>query len=247
MTSWHLERSGPVAVIALQRPPINALDQEALDELARVIQTVRGTSAVRALVVTGRPGAVFCSGGDLKYWRGIRDGRRVRESGRSVFQQLERLEIPTLAAIDGSVIGDGLALALACDIRVASAGASFRLPELAYGFIPGWGPIRPLISAVGLAHATSMLLTGRTVGSREAFTIGLVHEVVAPERLEETALARAGALAAASAAAVRSAKRALRGGDEGACFEEVWGARDWEEGIEALLGKRAPAFGRNDP
>lgn len=246
MTSWHLERSAPVAVLTLQRPPINALDQEALDELGRVIESVRG-SAARALVVTGRPGTVFCSGGDLKYWRGIRDGRRVSESGRSVFERLERLEIPTLAAINGSVIGDGLALALACDIRVACDGASFRLPELGYGFIPGWGPIRPLIAAVGRTHAASMLLTGRTVDAYEARAIGLVHEVVLPEHLEEAVSSRAAALAAASPVAFRSAKRALLGADERACFEEVWGSRDWQEGVEALLGKRAPAFERSDP
>lgn len=246
MTSWQLKRSGPVAVLTLQRPPINALDQEALDELARVIESLRGSATERALVVTGQPGKVFCSGGDLKYWRGIRDGRRVSESGRSVFERLERLEIPTLAAINGSVIGDGLALALACDIRVACDGASFRLPELGYGFIPGWGPIRPLIAAVGRTHAASMLLTGRTVDACEARVIGLVHEVVLPEHLEEAVLSRAGALAAASPVAFRSAKRALRGADERACFEEVWGSRDWQEGVEALLGKRAPASGRSD-
>ena len=159
---------------------------------------------------------------------------------------MARSPLPTVAAVNGAAVGAGMNLALACDIRVACDGASFRLPELGYGFIPGWGPIRPLISAVGRAHAASMLLMGRTVDACEARAIGLVHEVVLPEHLEEAALARADALAAASTAAVRSAKRALRGADERACFEEVWGSRDWEEGIEALLGKRTPAFGRSD-
>jgi enoyl-CoA hydratase/carnithine racemase len=169
----------------------------------------------------------------------------VSESGRSVFARIVELEIPTLAAINGAVVGDGLALALACDIRLAGEGASFRLPELGYGFIPGWGPIRSLVSLVGRGHATGMLLTGRAYAATEAHLIGLVHEVVPQDRLEEVAMARARALATASAPAVRSAKRALGGGDERGCFEQVWGSRDWEEGIEALLGKRAPVFGRS--
>lgn len=244
MKSWQLTRAGPVALLTLRRPPVNALDQEALGELARTITAVRQGASDRALVITGGRGKVFCSGGDLKYWRSVRDGRRVSESGRSVFASIEELDIPTLAAINGAVVGDGLALALACDIRLASEAASFRLPELGYGFIPGWGPIRPLVSLVGRARATEMLLTGRSYGSAEAHGIGLVHEVVRPDALAEAALDRARALAAASSAAVRSAKRALRGADERGCFEEVWGSRDWEEGVEALLGKRAPAFGR---
>jgi len=243
MASWAFQQSGAVAVLTLDRPPINALDQEALDELARLVEGVGNASTCRALVVGGGGGKVFCSGGDLKYWRGIRDGRRVSESGCAVLEQLARLDIPTLAALNGSAIGDGLALALACDIRFACEAAAFRLPELRYGFIPGWGTIRALTSTVGRAHATRMLLTGRAVGASEALAIGLVHEVVPAEQLEEAALACARDLATASAPAVRSAKRALRGADERACFEEVWGSKDWEEGVAALLGKRAPVFG----
>ena len=244
MASWQLARAGPVAVLTLCRAPVNSLDQEALDELARLIGAVCESATDRALVITGGEGKVFCSGGDLKYWRSVRDGRRVSESGRSAFALIEGLEIPTLAAINGAVVGDGLALALACDIRLASETASFRLPELGYGFIPGWGPIRPLVSLVGRAHATAMLLTGRSYGSAEAHAIGLVHEVVEPGRLAEAGMDRALTLAAASSPAVRSAKRALGGADERRCFEEVWGSHDWEEGVEALLGKRAPVFGR---
>ncbi len=242
MGSWQLDRMGTVARLTLTRPPVNALDQEALDELAVAIAEVAAIGVPRALVLTGGLRNIFCSGGDLKYWRAIRDGGRVSDSGRSVFSRIERLDIPTVAALNGSVIGDGLALALACDLRMASETASFRLPELGYGFIPGWGPIHSLVSLVGRARATEMLLTGRLYDAREARHIGLVHVVTSPERLEKAAMALARSLAALSAPALSAAKCALRGGDERACFERVWGRKDWEEGIEALFAKRSPAF-----
>lgn len=166
----------------------------------------------------------------------------MSESGRSTFQRLERLDIPTIAALNGSVIGDGLALALACDLRIGCEGTSFRLPELGYGFIPGWGPIRPLVGIIGRAEAANMLLTGRTYDAAKALGIGLVHEVVVSEQLLETAMVLARALSAMSARALRAAKCALRGTDERECFQEVWGKEDWEEGIEALLEKRPPRF-----
>ncbi len=241
MASWKVDGVGAVARLTLARPPANALDQEALDELAAAIVEARGA---RALIVTGGLRNVFCSGGDLKYWRAIRDGGRVSDSGRAVFSEIERLEIPTVAALNGSVIGDGLALALACDLRLASESASFRLPELGYGFIPGWGPIHSLIDLVGRARATEMLLTGRSCDAHQARQMGLVHDVVSPERLEEAALRLTQSLAALSAPAMRAAKCALRGGDERACFEGVWGKEDWEEGIEALFARRPLAFDR---
>jgi enoyl-CoA hydratase/carnithine racemase len=242
MSSWQLDRCGCTARLTLSRPPVNALDQQALHELATALGEVAADRASRALVVTGGLHHIFCSGGDLKFWRRIRDGRQVSESGRSVFERLERLEIPTIAALNGSVIGDGLALALACDIRIACELTSFRLPEVAYGFIPGWLPIRSLTAIVGRAEATNMLLTGRAYDAARAMQVGLVHEVVPSKQLEEAAMAHARALAAASAPAVRAAKCALRGGDERECFRGVWGNQDWEEGIGALLGKRPAKF-----
>lgn len=244
MSSWQLDQVGPVARATLTRPPINALDQRALDDLAAAIVEVDANHAARALVVSSGLQNIFCSGGDLKYWRSIRDGRQVSEYGRSVFEQIENLEIPTIAALNGRVIGDGLALALACDFRVASDMASFRLPELAYGFIPGWGPIHPLVCLVGRARAAEMLLMGRSYDASEALRVGLVHEVVPSVQLQEAAMARACALSAMPAAAMRAAKCALRGGDERTCFQEVWGKEDWQEGIDALFAKRTPTFPR---
>lgn len=236
-------QEGPISLITLTRPPINALDREALNELAGVVARADTDREIRALVITGGIDGIFCSGGDLKYWRQVRDGQEVGGVGREVFARIERLSKPTLAAINGHVIGDGLGLALACDLRIVSETATFRLPEAAYGFIPGWGLIRWLVALVGRANASELLLTGQPVGAARAREIGLVNDVVPPDRLLDEALRRARQMATLSPTALGAAKCALRGGDEGACFEAVWGGTDWRDGIDALLAKRVPAFG----
>jgi enoyl-CoA hydratase/carnithine racemase/sugar phosphate permease len=241
--SFIRRREGPVAVLTLARPPINALDHAALDDLAEAVRETEADKEIRALVITGGIDGIFCSGGDLRYWRQVCDGQEVSRAGREVFARIEQLPKPTIAAINGHVIGDGLALALACDLRIAAEAATFRLPELAYGFIPGWGLIHRLVALVGRGNGSELLLTGRPMEAARARAIGLVNEVVPADRLIDEALARATEMAAFSPSALRAARCALLGGDERVCFEAVWGGADWREGIDALLAKRAAAFG----
>lgn len=229
-------------LITLTRPPINVLDRDALDELADVVAELGIDRETRVVVLTSGIDGIFCSGGDLKYWRQVHDSTDVSRAGNRIFDGIERLPQITLAAINGHVIGDGLALALACDLRVASETATFRLPEVAYGFIPGRGVVRRLVSMAGPGHASELLLTGRPVGAARARQMGLVNQVVPPDQLGAEALRRAREMAAFSTAAVRAAKCALRGGEERACFEAVWGGADWREGVESFLAKRTPAF-----
>jgi enoyl-CoA hydratase/carnithine racemase len=242
MGVWVLGREGEVALLTLSRPPVNALDQENLDELGWIASRLEADQEVRVVVIIGGIEGIFCSGGDLKYWGKIRDGREVSRAGRQVFSRIERLPQPTIAAINGQVIGDGLTLALACDFRIASEAATFRLPEVAYGFIPGWGLIHRLVALVGRARAAELLLTGQRLEALLAQEIGLINEAVPPDQLKARALKRALELAALSPAALRAAKCALSGGDERACFMTVWGEADWQEGIDALLNKRLPRF-----
>ncbi len=242
MNSWIVKREGPVTLLLLKRPPINALDREALEELGGAVGEIRADGETRVLVITGGIEGIFCSGGDLRYWRQVRNGKEVSRIGRSVFAQIERFPKPTIAAINGHVVGDGLSLALACDLKIASRAATFRLPEVAYGFIPGWGLIPRLIASVGKTNGSGLLLTGQPVDASRAHTLGLLNEVVASEKLMDEALTRGRQMAALSPAAFRAAKCALLGGDEKACFEAIWSRKDWQEGIDALLSKRTPMY-----
>jgi enoyl-CoA hydratase len=246
MNSLILRREGAVAHLILTRPPINALDREALEEIGVAVEEVRADRETRVLVITGGIEGIFCSGGDLKYWRQVQNENEAGKTGRRVFAQIERLPKPTIAAINGQVIGDGLALALSCDLRIASPLATFRLPEVAYGFIPGWGLIRHLIASVGRTHASRFLLTGHPVDARRAYEMGLLNEVVPADRFADEVRALGARMAALSPAALRAAKCALRGGDEKACFEAVWSGDDRREGIDALLSKRTPLYGVGD-
>jgi len=143
------------------------------------------------------------------------------------------------------VIGDGLNLALACDLRIASEAATFQLPEVAYGFIPGWGLIHRLVVLIGRAKTTELLLTCQQLEAQRAYGMGLINEIVPSEQLINHTLERAREISSFSPAALRAVKCALRGGDERSCFRTVWGGTDWKEGIVALLEKRAPLFGSN--
>ena len=242
MKSTNLRREGPVAILTLNRPPINALDQAALDELNDAVGEVEADPDSRVLVVTGGIDGIFCTGGDLKHWRDIHDGKEVSRAGREVFGRIERLQKPTIAAINGHVIGDGLSLALVCDLRIASETATFRVPEAAYGFIPGWGFIRRLVASVGRGNAAALLMTGQPIEACRAQMMGLVNELVPTESLQEVAMSWAKQLAALSPASLRALKCVLLGGDERICFEAVWGGKDWGEGIDALMTKRIPVF-----
>lgn len=242
MGSWVRRREGSVTLLTLQRPPINTLDWEALDELAEAVGEAASDQETRALVITGGIDGIFCSGGDLKYWGQFRDGKKVSRVGREAFAQIERLSKPTIAAINGHVIGDGLSLALACDLRIASDAATFRLPEVANGFIPGWGLIHRLVAVVGRGHASELLLTGQPVKATRAQLMGLVNEVVSSDRFIDEVLRRALEMAAFSPAALRAAKCVLLGVEEEVCFEAVWAGTDRREGIDALFARRKPRF-----
>ena len=240
MGAWHREVEGAVTILTLTRPPINALDGPALEELGHNLTAIAADAGVRVLVITGGHGRVFCAGGDLEYWKHISDGCAVRDAGRRVFAQLASLELPTVAAINGHVVGDGLALALACDLRWVADDATFRLPELRYGFIPGWGTLEQLIRLIGRSHATDLLLTGRALGAAAAEAMGLVHAVVPRGRLPDEARLLGWVMAALPPAAVRAAKRALKSGEASAAFAGVWGSAEWVDGMKAFHEERVP-------
>ena len=242
MNAVSLRCEGHVDIITLQRPPINALDMETLSGLSEAVESAKTDPGSRVLLIASGLDGIFCSGGDLKFWMGIANGRDVGDAGRRVFAQIESFPKPTIAVLNGHVIGDGLSLALACDLRVASETVSFRMPEASYGFIPGWGSVKRLIAAAGRANASEMLLTGKQITADRARIIGIVNETVPSEALMKFSRETASRIAGFSPASLRAIKCALRGGNESLCFESVWGKEDWEEGISALMQKRDPEF-----
>ncbi len=244
---------GHVAIVTIEREDaLNALNAELLLELATAFDLIEGDADVRALVITGA-GRAFVAGADLQAFADVRDGFAGREAaltGQDVMNTLAALPIPTVAAINGFALGGGLEVALACDLRVAAAGAKLGLPEVTRGLIPGYGGTQRLQRLIGLARATDLVLTGRMVAADEALTLGLVSRVA--DDAAEAALALAQQCARNAPVALGLAKEALmRGVDvtlpqgleiEADLFGLAVTTDDAKEGIASFFEKRDPDY-----
>jgi enoyl-CoA hydratase/carnithine racemase len=245
---------GPVATITLDRAEkLNALTMAMLEGLEAACGTIDGDESVRAVIVMSASGKAFCAGADIVEWgplgglgmwqRWIRDGHRV-------FDRLARLRQPTIAAIGGIAYGGGLELALACDLRIAAAGARFAFPEVTIGAVPGWAGSQRLPRVVGAGRAKQMILTGEPIDAATAAAWGLVGEVVPADRLGHCALELARRIAENAPTAVQASKQlvdAAAGEGLAATLEALAaglaaGTADAHEGVAAFRGKRKPKF-----
>jgi enoyl-CoA hydratase len=178
--SIELTRVDEFALITLNRPEaLNALSFSLITDLGRAFDEVAGGEA-RALLITGAGAKAFCAGADIKELtgRGLEAQKLDAEFGQATFAKLDRLQIPSVAIINGYAFGGGLELALACTFRIATRNAKMGLPEIKLGLIPGYGGTQRLPRAIGEARALEMIMTGRTIDADEAFRMGLVNRLV---------------------------------------------------------------------
>lgn len=241
-----------VARITLHHPPANVLNLSVLKELELVLNELEEDEYVRVVIVTGT-GRFFCAGADvheLAHLATAHSGSEFAVRGQSLLSRIERSEKPVLAAINGTCLGGGLELALACHIRVATAGCLLGLPEIKLGLIPGFGGTQRLPRIVGTCKAAEMILTGESLSSEEALRIGLVNRVVPPHELMAETEALAALIAGRGKSAIESALHAIRGGldiplSEGLAREaELFGrlciTPDKQEAVQAFIEKRRP-------
>jgi enoyl-CoA hydratase len=209
----RVETEGAVAVIRLDRPPMNALNSRVQDELADAAAQVTADTAVRAAVIYGG-GKVFAAGADIKemaeadYVRIAADSRRLQAS----FTAIAKIPKPVIAAVTGYALGGGLELALCADFRVAGEGVKLGQPEILLGIIPGAGGTQRLPRLVGPARAKDIVFTGRFVAAQEALQIGLVDEVVGDDEVFTRAHEMAARFAGGPAVALAAAKQAIDDG-----------------------------------
>ena len=217
----HLVTEGHIAWITLDRPEaLNAIDPESHAALLAAWQRFRDEEDLRVAVLTGAGSKAFCSGVDLKrigeFYASVPAERRVdvwdREPGIGGITRNLDVGKPVIAAINGICLGGGLELALACDIRLASANATFGLPEVRWAIIPGQGGTQRLPRAVPPAIALEMILTGEPIDAARAESIGLVNRVYPISRLQKEARAVAEAIAGRPPRVVQAALRAVREG-----------------------------------
>ncbi|MDO9458053.1 enoyl-CoA hydratase/isomerase family protein [Nocardioides sp.] len=253
----RLERpSDGVALLVLDNPEQrNAMSPEMTASWVAAVDELAADRSVRAVVVTGE-GKAFCSGGDTTWIASEPDAGvdRLRQRMLPFYRawlSVRRLEVPTIAAINGAAIGAGLCLPLALDLRLAARGAKLGVPFVKLGMHPGMAGTYLLPEVVGESAARDLLLTGRLVDADEALGLGLVSRVVEPDALLDTALETAAGIAATAPIASRLTTLALR--QRHATMEAAlqWEAMaqpitlatsDLQEGIRAARAKRAPQF-----
>jgi enoyl-CoA hydratase len=254
MAEVELAIDGAIATITLRRPRhLNALSSPVLAELEKAVATLQASPQVRGAIVTGE-GRAFVVGADIAEIAKLspETGRAFARLGQSVFSRIERLAKPVVAAVNGYALGGGCELAMACHIRIASARARFGQPEVKLGILPGFGGTQRLPRLVGRGIATQLLLSGAQLSAEEALRIGLVNEVVEPERLLERARVVLREILANGPRAVAATLEAVREGlarplDEGLeleakLFGELCGTEEMREGTSAFLEKREPRF-----
>ena len=249
-------RPDGVAVLVLDNPDQrNAMSQEMTAAWVDAIDELSGDRSVRAVVVTGA-GTAFCSGGNTSWIAGepeatVDDLRHRMIAFYRAWLSVRRLEVPTIAAVNGPAIGAGLCLALACDLRYAAHGVRLGVPFVKLGMHPGMGATYLLPEVVGAAHARDLLLTGRLVEADEAFGLGLVSGVLPAEGFLDAVLETAAGIAATAPVASRLTTVALRGGHQDLEAALQWEALaqpvtlttdDLREGITASRERRPPRF-----
>jgi enoyl-CoA hydratase/carnithine racemase len=243
---------GAVALVRLDRPPVNALSNQMAEELKQAFESCRD-QAIRAVVVTGQPH--FAAGADIKGFKEtFNSGSRERTAWAlaEAIEVLEGLAKPTIAAVHGYALGGGCELSMGCDFRYMATDAKIGQPEILLGIIPGAGGTQRLQRLVGFQNAKELVFTGRQVGAEEAAEIGYADKVASPEELLGLALADAAEWATKPTVALGAAKRALAQGRgrpleeamriEQDAFQESFATDDAVEGVTAFVEKREANF-----
>jgi enoyl-CoA hydratase len=250
-----VERDGAVLIITINRPKVlNALNGPTIAELDRAIADAQADDAIHAVLLTGAGDRSFVAGADINELAVQTPvaGREHARTGQALFDRIERLGKPVIAAVNGFALGGGCELAMACTLRIAADTAKFGQPEINLGLIPGYAGSQRLPRLVGRGRALELLLTGQQIAADEAWRIGLVNRVVPAAQLQAEARALAQTLAAKAPVAVRYILEAVAGGlemsfadaqdYEATLFGLVSTTDDMREGTRAFLEKRPAEF-----
>lgn len=254
LTNLLFKKEGNIGILSINRPDaLNALNMVVLEELNQAIDMVNNDEDVHVLILTGE-GRAFVAGADIAEMKNMNpmEARAFAEKGISVFRKIELMEKPVIAAINGFALGGGCELSMCCDIRIASEKAKFGQPEVGLGITPGFAGTQRLSRLVGVGRAKELIFTCDIIGAEEAYRIGLVNKVVAPEELINTAIEMANKIISKGQIAVRYSKTAINRGietdlDTGMAIEKdlfglCFSTEDQKEGMGAFLEKRTPNY-----
>ena len=257
MPTIRYEKQDNIGIITINRPEaLNALNTAVFNELEPLVGEIERDATLAALIITGE-GRSFVAGADIgeQCPMDLEAGRKWARRGSSVFRRIEKLEIPTIAAVNGFALGGGCELSMACDIRLASEKAKFGQPEVGLGITPGFGGTQRLARIVGVSNAMELILTAKTINAARAQELGLVSHVYPPEELMDKAMELAQAIAANAQVAVRQSKAAIRRGQQtdmytGAAYEAeafavCFATEDQKDAMTAFVNKEKVASFKN--
>ena len=252
MEHVELTVEGPVALVRIDRPPVNALTESVAQELHQTFESC-SDPAIRSVVVTGEPH--FAAGADIRGFQATFDSGVEERSAwtlQEAIASLESLEKPTIAVVHGFALGGGLELAMGADFRYLADDAKVGQPEILLGLIPGAGGTQRLTRLVGYQRAKELIFSGRQVDAEEALAIGLADKVFLGSELFDAAMGAARQWAESPTRAIAAAKKALNLGaglpvDQGLlvereAFNESFKTEDAREGVAAFIAKRKAEF-----
>ena len=244
-----------VATVTFDRPPVNALNNQALLELEGVFGELKQDEETKAIVFTSKNPHVFIAGADIKEFPSLTSkelAQTASSRGQAVFDKIETLGKPVIVAVGGLCLGGGMELILACHIRIAGDRARFGQPEINLGIVPGFGGTQRLPRIIGPSKATELILTGDVISAQEALRIGLVNRIVSGRDLLKQANGLAKQIASKGMIAIRKAMTLIEESRrltleeglkrEATLFGELCETEDMKEGVAAFLEKRQPQF-----
>ncbi|SEH87051.1 short chain enoyl-CoA hydratase [Halobacillus karajensis] len=249
-----LEQS--IATVEIQHPPANALSSGCIDELRKTFRNLAGEEKAKAIILTGS-GRFFVAGADIKEFVHAFDHEKksyaMAEAGQALCDEIEAMNKPVIAAINGPALGGGLEVALSCHYRIASQTAILGLPELKLGLIPSFGGTQRLTEIIGTAKALDMILSSKQLSVEEAAELCLVQTIAEPDELYQTAhtLAASWIDGKSMTSVTRALECIIQGSQETRenglqrerqKFSELFCTEDAKEGVQAFIDKRKPEF-----
>lgn len=251
----YIEEENNIATITIDRPQkLNALNKRTIEELHVAFKELDEDKDTKVIILTGSGEKAFVAGADISEFANfsVKEGKRLAAEGQeSLFNLVENLSTPVIAAINGFALGGGLELAMACHFRVASTNAKMGLPEVSLGVIPGYGGTQRLPQLIGKGRAMELIMTASMIEGGKAVDFGLVNHVVSPEELLPLCHKIASRISNNSSVAIKYAIKAVNAGfmydadgyaAEIDAFGTCFGTDDFKEGTSAFLEKRKANF-----
>ncbi|KAB7528790.1 enoyl-CoA hydratase [Flagellimonas olearia] len=251
----YIEEENNIATITIDRPKkLNALNKRTIEELHVAVKELDEDPDTKVIIIVGSGEKAFVAGADISEFAhfSVKEGRQLSAMGqKNLFDFIENLSTPVIAAINGFALGGGLELAMACHFRVASTNARMGLPEVSLGVIPGYGGTQRLPQLVGKGRAMEMIMTAGMIDADKAFAYGLVNHVVSPEELVPLCIKIASRISNNSTVALKQAIKVVNAGfkydvdgyaAEIDAFGHCFGTDDFREGTSAFLEKRKADF-----